>query len=92
MVFRALSRRRIRLWLGVLRARGWCRRWSRGYGGGGLHGGDLFLLLGLFGDAELFFHLHAELVGGAAELGHELAELTGELGQLLRTEEKQGEE
>ena len=51
-----------------------------------------FLLLRLVGDAELFFHLHAELVGGAAELGHELAELAGEFGQLLRPEEKQGEE
>ncbi len=60
--------------------------------GGGFHGSDLLLLLGLVGYAELIFHLHAELVGGAAELGHELAELTGELGQLLRTEEDKGEE
>ncbi len=43
-------------------------------------------------DAELVFHLHAELVGGAAELGHELAQLAGEFGQLLRAEEEQGEE
>ena len=63
-----------------------------GGGSGGFHGGDLLLLLGLLGDAELVFHLHAELVGGAAELAHELAELAGELGQLLRAEEKQGED
>ena len=59
---------------------------------GGFHGGDFFPLLLLVGDAELFFHLHAELVGGAAELGHELAQLAREFRQLLRPEEKQGEE
>ena len=74
---------------GGVRARG-CL--ERGDGCGGFDGGDLLLLLGLLGDAELFFHLSAELVGGAAELGHELAELAGEHGQLLRTEEEQGEE
>ena len=64
---------------------------GRGDGSGGFHGGDLLLLLGLFGHAQLVFHLHAELVGGAAELAHELAQLAGELGQLLRAEEEQGE-
>jgi len=32
-----------------------------------------------------------ELVGGAAELGHHLAEIACEFGQLLRAEEEQGE-
>ena len=61
-------------------------------GGGGFDGGDLLLAVGLLGDAELFFHLGSELVGGAAEVAHELAELAGEDGQLLRAEEEQGEE
>ena len=64
---------------------------GRGDRCGGFHGGDLLPLLGLLGDAELVFHLHAEFVGGAAELGHEFAELAGEFGQLLRPEEEQGE-
>ncbi len=58
-------------------------------GRGGLHGGDLLLLLGLLGDAQLLFHLEAELVGGAAELAHQLADLAREFGQLLRTEEQE---
>ena len=73
---------------GVLRAVGDGRR----DGSGGLHGGDLLPLLLLVGDAELLFHLHAELVGGAPELGHEFAKLAREFRQLLRPEEKQGEE
>ena len=78
-------------------SRGWFQRFGggfwkgRGYGSGGFHGGDLLLLFRLVGDAELFLHLHAEFVGGAAKFAHEFAQLTGELGQLLRTEEKQGE-
>src|ERR1700733_6954187 len=50
------------------------------WGGGSrrFHGSDFFSLLLLVGDAQLFFHLHAKLVGGAAELGHELAELARE--------------
>ena len=67
------------------------RRDRRGHRSGGFHGGDFLALLGLVGDAELFFHLHAEFVGGAAELRHQLAELAREFGQLLRPEEKQGE-
>lgn len=63
-----------------------------GVTGCGLHGSDFFLLLLLVGDAEFFFHLHAELVGGAPELGHELAQLAGEFRQLLRPKEKQSEE
>ncbi len=43
------------------------------------------------GYTEFFFHLHAELVGGAAKPRHELAQLACELRQLLRPEEKQGE-
>src|SRR3984957_7567185 len=39
----------------------------------GLHLGDLLLLFLLVGRANLVLHLHAELVGGAAELGHEFA-------------------
>ena len=58
-------------------------RKGRGYGSGGFHGGDFLLLVGLFGDAELVLHLHAELVGGAAELAHELAELTGSSGSFF---------
>ena len=58
----------------------------------GFHGGDFFLLFFLLGDAQLFLHLHAELVGGAAEFAHQLAELAREFGQLLRAEEEQGEE
>src|SRR5207244_2932454 len=64
-------------------------RW--GDRGSRFHGGDLFPLLLLIGDTEFLFHLHAELVGGAAELGHQLAQLARELRQLLRPEEKQGE-
>jgi hypothetical protein len=65
-----------------------CRGWRRG----GFDGGDLLLAVGLLGDAELLLHLRAELVGGAAEIGHQLAELAREDGQLLRTEEQQCEE
>ena len=57
-----------------------------------LHGGDLLLLLGLLGDAKLLLHLHAELVGGTAELAHQLPELTREFGQLLRAEENQSKD
>src|ERR1019366_3656754 len=59
---------------------------------GGFHGGDLLLVFGLFDLAELVVHLHAEFAGGATELVHKLADIAGELGQLLRTEEKQGDE
>jgi len=52
----------------------------------------IFPLLFLVGDAELFFHLHAELIGGAAELRHEFAQLAREFRQLLRPEEEKGEE
>ncbi len=72
---------------GVLGDFGQC--WSDGRGG--LHGLDLFLLLGLLGSAELVFHLEAELVGGTAKLGHQLAQLTGELGQLLWPKEQKGQ-
>src|SRR6266851_8978211 len=58
---------------------------------GGFHGGNFFPLLLLVGYTEFLFHLHAELVGGAAKLRHELAQLACELRQLLRPEEKQGE-
>jgi hypothetical protein len=40
---------------------------------------------------SLLFHLGAELVGGAAEVGHELAELAREDGQLLWAEEEESE-
>ena len=56
-----------------------------------LHGSNLLPLLLLVRDSELVFHLHAKLVGGAAELTHQLAELTREFGQLLRTKEEEGE-
>ena len=66
---------------------------SRAAGGvdgrGGLHGGDLLLALGLLGEAQLLFHLHLELVGGAAELADPLAELAGQHGQPLGPEEQQ---
>jgi hypothetical protein len=71
--------------LGSIRDR-WCDRSGR------FHRRDFFSLLLLVGDAELFFHLHAEFVGGAAKLRHELAQLAREFRQLLRPEEKQGEE
>ena len=64
---------------------------SRGDGGGGFHGGDLFLAVGLLGGAELFFHLHLELVGGAAELADPLAQLAREHRQLLRPEQQERE-
>ena len=59
---------------------------------GSFDGGDLLLAVSLLGDAKLFFHLCAELVAGAAEIGHQLAELAREHGQLLRTEEQQGQQ
>ena len=49
------------------------------------------LLVGLLGDAELVFHLHAELGGGAAELADELSELAGDLCQALGAEEQETE-
>jgi hypothetical protein len=65
---------------------------ERGWRGGGFDGGDLLLAVGLLGDAQLFFHLGAELVGSAAEVGHQLAELAREHGQLLRAEEQKCED
>ncbi len=62
-----------------------------GDGGGGFHGDDFFLLFGLLGEAELVFHLDAELGGGSAEFSHELADVACEFGQLLRSEEEQGD-
>ena len=59
---------------------------------GGFHGFDLLPVLGLLDLAELVVHLHAEVRGGATELVHKLADVAGELGQLLRTEEEQGDE
>ena len=64
----------------------WERRRS-----GGFQCGNLLLLFSLLREAQLLFHLEAELVGGAAELTHKLAELTREFGQLLRTKEEEGE-
>ncbi len=63
-----------------------------GWGRGGFEGGDLLLLVGLLGGSELIFELHAELVGGAAELAHELAELTGEFGEFFGAKEEQRDE
>ena len=60
-------------------------------GRGGLHRGDLLLAIGLFGDPEFLVHLHLELVGGAAELAHPLAEFAGQHGQLLGPEEQKGQ-
>ena len=65
---------------------------SGGDGGGGFHGGDFLLAVGLLGEAQLFFHLHFELVGSAAELADPFAELAREDGQLLRPEEQQRED
>jgi hypothetical protein len=44
------------------------------------------------GDMEVILNALLELIGGTAELGHELTELTGELGHVLRTEENHGED
>src|SRR5665213_2843510 len=63
-----------------------------GGGRGGFDCRDLLLPLGLLGDAQLFFHLGAKFVRGSAKVGHQLAELTRKDRQLLRAEEKQGEE
>ena len=65
---------------------------ERGDWGGGFDGCDFLLLFGLLDGAELVVHLEAELGGGAAEFAHELAEVAGEFGQLLRSEEEQGED
>lgn len=58
---------------------------------GGFDSGDLLLAVGLLRDAELFLHLRAEFIGGATEVGHQLAELAGKDGQLLRSEEQKCE-
>ena len=63
-----------------------------GCGRGGFGSGDLLLAVGLLGEAQLVLHLGAKLVGGAAEVGHQLAELARQFGQLLRSEEQQDEE
>ncbi len=60
-------------------------------GSGGFHGRDLLLAVLLLGEAELFFHLHLELVGGAAEFADPLAELARELGQALGPKEQKRE-
>jgi phage-related minor tail protein len=52
----------------------------------------IVLLFGLLDLAELVVHLHTELVGGATELVHQFADVTGKLGELLRSEEQQGDE
>ncbi len=57
----------------------------------GFDSGDLLALLVLLHDAEFVFHLQAELVGGAAELAHQLAEPAGEFGQFLGAEEDKGD-
>ena len=51
----------------------------------------LFLLaaVGFFGVAQLLFHLEFEVVGGFAELVHELADLAADLGQAPRPEDDQ---
>ena len=40
--------------------------------------------VGIFGEAQLLFHLELEVVGGFAELVHQLADLTADLGQAPR--------
>ncbi len=49
----------------------------------------LFLLaaIGLFGVPQLLFHLELEVVGGLAELVHELADLAADLRQAARPED-----
>ena len=53
---------------------------------------NLLLLLRLLGLTKLILHLHTELIGGAAELGHQLPKLPREFGQLLRAEENQSKD
>ena len=52
-----------------------------------------FLLppVGFFGESQLLFHLELEIVGGLAELVHELADLASDLGQAPRSENHQGQ-
>ena len=50
---------------------------------------DLFLPVGLLGDAEFLFHLHPEFVRSATKLPHQLSKLAGNLGETLRTEEQE---
>ena len=57
-----------------------------------LERGNLFLPFRLLGDAQLVFHLHTEVVRGPPKLTHEFADLAGEFGKFLGTEEKQRNE
>ena len=54
--------------------------------GSGLRG-KFLLALGLFGSAQLLFDLEFEIVRGLAELVEQLADLTADFRQLLRTED-----
>jgi hypothetical protein len=101
-VLRCSNAVELRLGVGVFGLREYCAfhlpSFGRVNGKRGLYrrgcfdSGDLFLFLFLFDQAKLLVHLQAELGGGAAKLTHQLAELAGELGQTLGTEEQEGDE
>ena len=46
----------------------------------------------LFHSAQLLVNLHLEVIGGAAKLGQEFADLPPDFRQLLRPEEDQGKQ